>query len=478
MVMLPTISPAVLAFAFALLLLVAPGLANDESSGTAERGRRGVLAVAHGGEVLVSSDADRLFKPASVQKLLVAAALLGELGPEHRIVTEVRAAAPPREGVLAGDLVMRGAGDPSVTRRFHAQNPERPLQELAAQLLKVGVRRVEGDLVVDTAAVPGWRYPPSRSASEVAVSLGTPVSALSVDGNTVNVRLAAGERLGVPAVIEGPDGLIIRNRSTTVGEHREGRGSIEFLPIWGSDEIVVRGEYPISEGPIRVNLSHPNPDLQALRVVRAELEAAGIAITGGTRVEDGAATRAGVVLAFMQSPPLADLLVPVLTRSDNWLADMLLRQLGLATAGEGRLDLSLDAMAAWLEEEVGVERDSFELEDGSGLGLRNVVTPRTVVAVIAWSYDQPWRASLFSALPGSRTGTLASWPPMPSVRAKTGTLEDTVALAGISRRGRQPVFFAYLQERDSSSRGAQRRRVAAWLSTLAPARAVATPEED
>ena len=448
-----------------------PGV-NAGSAAAPERGRVGFFAMTHGGDVVASSDADRLFSPASLQKVIVSAALLHHLGPEYRITTELRAAHAPDGSVLTGPLVVRGAGDPSFSRRFHAGSPRTPLTEMAERLVRAGVRRIEGDLVVDPGAFPGWSYPSSRSASEVAVAMGAPVSALSIEGNTVRVRLAPGNRVGVPAVIEAPEGLVVRNRTNTVGAHRDGRGSIEFVPIWGTDEVLVRGEYPISEAPIRLSLTHPNPDLQALRALAEEFRLAGINVTGSLRVEVGAASRTPVVIAFAKSPPLEDLLVPVLQRSDNWLTDMLLRQLGLNASGEGRLDLSLDVLEGWLTDVVGVDAGSFKLEDGSGLSVHNLVTPRMMVEVLAWSYEQPFRGALFAALPSPRTGTLSRWPTLPPLHAKTGTLQNTVALAGVLDGQAQPVFFAHIIERGGPTRQAQRRAVASWLRELSGAEGV------
>lgn len=129
-------------------------------------GLDGVYAVRglDGLEVLEAAGADRLFTPASVQKLIVGAAVLHYLGPEHRVSTHVSSAAellPIEEGGyrLAGDLVVEGAADPTWNRRHHPQDAHAPLRQLARDLQALGLRRVDGDLVIDASRFPGGATP-------------------------------------------------------------------------------------------------------------------------------------------------------------------------------------------------------------------------------------------------------------------------------------------------------------------------------
>src|SRR6187401_2232860 len=152
-------------------------------------GMRGYLAM-QGDRVLAAEGAERLFTPASVQKIVVSAAALHYLGHDYQIETVVRASGALADGVLQGDLVLEAAGDPTWSRTFFPDDPEAPFRALAEQIHAAGVARVDGDLVIDLSRFPGRRAPTSRSQSEMGLAFGAPVSGLAVDENAVDIRIA------------------------------------------------------------------------------------------------------------------------------------------------------------------------------------------------------------------------------------------------------------------------------------------------
>ena len=107
---------------------------------------------------------------------------------------------------------------------------------------------------------------------------------------------------------------------------------------------------------------------------------------------------------------------------------------------------------------------SLLIWDGSGLSPSNLVTPATVVRVLTHALEQPWGGTVIDALAGPGDGTLAAWPRLPPVVAKTGTLRHTVALAGILDPGSQaPVIFCYFVNHHPGRPSAARREIATAL---------------
>ena len=87
--------------------------------------------------------------------------------------------------------------------------------------------------------------------------------------------------------------------------------------------------------------------------------------------------------------------------------------------------------------------DAFFLDDASGLSRSNLIAPEAVVTLLEYVLQQPWRDAFVSALPASPYGTLKHWPELAGLRAKTGTLQHTVGLAGyVNQKGRAPLAFA------------------------------------
>ena len=459
-----------------LLALGGSSAARGESHKTGGvRGDTGYLAV-RGDVVLAARSAERLFTPASVQKLLVSATALHHLGADFRVVTELRAAAAPTAGIVDGDLVVGAAGDPTWSARFFPDDPRIPLRRLAERLREAGVRRVKGDLVVDLSRFPGRRAPSSRAVGEVAYGWAAPTSALAVDDNLLTVHIAPGARVGDAGRAElAPLDRVatpwsVENRIRTAPRERHERGTVDFLPRWGERHLVVEGEYPISEPGYRVEASIPAPELRAAEVLGAVLAEAAIAIDGTIRlaVERPAAD---VVLARLASPPLRDWLPEILGESHNWTTEMLARVLAAETGGEGRLDAALDLVEEFLVEVVGAEPDGFALDDASGVSPYDLLAPETVVRLLRWAWRRPWRDTFVRSLARPGAGTLESWRDLPPIRAKTGTGRRNLALAGYLTRpeapGDEPIVFAILLDRRVDERPAQRAEIVAWIAGLA-----------
>ena len=447
---------------------------------------RGLLVV-RGDEVLVEENADLRLTPASVHKLLIGAAALHHLGPDYRFRSRVEADA--LEAGVATGVRLIGGGDPTWHEAFYEEDSARPLRDLADQVFAAGVRRIAGDLVVDAGAVRGRPVPVDWGVADATLGYGAAPSALAIDRNRTTIRIGPGGQVGRPARILEAGGLSWVNRSVTVEAERHGRGTIAFDLEADRAVATLRGEYPITERAIEVDIATPDADGRVGWAFVDALRARGITFEGEVRVEQvvaGAGRPGTHELAVFDSVPLHEILVPLLADSDNFTAEMLLRHVGLRVEGAGRLDSGLDAMETFLVEVVGWSEDQFELDDGSGLSPFNLLSPRAVAKLLRWAWEQPWRPFYFEALTSPTQGTVAEfWPAAPPLRAKTGTIRQTQCLAGVllpgtgngripavgePSTGGEPVFFAWMVNHAKRSRSEIRREVMAtlrsWQSTL------------
>lgn len=462
-------------------LAALPAPRADAAQPAADGAHRGYVAarLLRGGAVQVidESNAGRLFVPASVLKVVTAAAALDRLGPEYRWLTRLTTAGEVVGAVLDGDLLVEPGADPT-WGAFFDRGADEPLAALADQVRARGVTRVRGDLVVDAGRFPGRPHPLDRSLGDLPYRHGTPPAGLAVDEATVTVRVAPGPAAGTPARVRAPAGVELINRTLTVGRDRHGAGSLDFLPVWGTDTLLLRGEYPISEPPFAVAASDPAPMLRAARRLRAALRNASVAVEGTVALRRRPAAAAGpvIVLAALRSPPLEALLPEILTQSHNWYADTLALTLGLEVAETGRFDDGVEVVADFVADLArGGASGPPEpaLRDGSGLSPANLLTPAAVVRVLAHAAGRPWGRTFAAALAGPGEGTLAAWPRLPPVAAKTGTLRHTVALAGmLDPASDAPVVFCYFVNHDPRPRSAARREIAAALRRWRTAGAV------
>ena len=425
---------------------------------------------AQGLEVVDEEHSDVLLTPASVTKLVTAMAALELLGPDYRVRTELRTSRTPESRALAGDLVLLGAGDPTWSKRFSDSGAgtspgTTPLESMARSVAR-RIDRVDGDLVLDASRFPGRDFPPSRAVSEIAYAYGAPTGALALDDNVAWLRIAPGAKVGDPAraTWDGEAPYRIDNRTVTAPASRHEKGTFDVLPSWSGDVLVARGEYPISEPSYRLPVALHDGERRVGEALRRDLKAAGVELTGRVRLSESP-VQAAHRLTAIDSPPVSEWLGEILGDSDNWLAEMLLRQIALHELGEGRTDDGAEHMVAELTKRAGLAEGALELEDGSGLSPYNLVTPRAVVELLLWGRTRPWWPVLAGALPASGHGTLTAWPRLPgATRAKTGTLRHTVALAGWVGTGPRTTYFACFVNHSTEERPVQRRRLAGRIA--------------
>lgn len=396
-------------------------------------GRVGLLVVDTGsGTVLASHLADQGFLPASNQKLLSAAIALHTLGPEFRFPTRVETAAPLCDGVLDGDLWLVGGGDPTLGGRL-AANPLEPMEQLASAIAAIGVREVRGDIVGDGSCQGdetrglGWQW------DYLDADYAAPFSGLCFHENVV--RWSVGPMVGSPA-----------GEPVTRAVRREPEVGHPPFPEVAPDAVAAAGDRP-------VGVAVPDPPVFAAAALRTALLVRGIPV-GGEAVAAGKSRQPAPdrrILATLESPPLASILMPLLKDSQNLYAEQVWRTAARIATGDGSTVASERHGKAMLAE-LGVDCRGLVLADGSGLSRRNLVRPRQLAAVLRAMHDGPFRDEFFAALPvageeGTLRGRLRDGPARGHVRAKTGYISRVVCLSGIVERPeptRPPLLFVVM----------------------------------
>jgi D-alanyl-D-alanine carboxypeptidase/D-alanyl-D-alanine-endopeptidase (penicillin-binding protein 4) len=325
-------------------------------------GDRSCLAMSVDG-VPVPGLVDRAAIPASALKVLVATAAIEVLGADHRFVTTV-VGPPPVDGVVDGDIVLVGGGDPLLSGDWYpTSNLDRfpvtshtSLDSLARSLATSGVTSIRGLVLGDASRHDDERYVTEWSS---------------------DIR-------GVEA---GPYAALLANDSRVEGD-----------PFRGDDPVQAATEE------------------FALR-----LAAAGV--TSGGPGGPGPVVPGMVELARIESAPLVDVVAEMLTTSDNNTAEMLVKEIGVASSGRGT---RVDGLAAVVESlrRLAVPVDDIVLVDGSGLASGNLVRCSTLVAALTVAHPAVVTGLPVLGVSGTLTGVLADHPLAGEVAAKTGTLNN------------------------------------------------------
>jgi D-alanyl-D-alanine carboxypeptidase/D-alanyl-D-alanine-endopeptidase (penicillin-binding protein 4) len=398
------------------------------------------------GEPLLELNADALLVPASVAKLVTLATAADAVGWDYRFETTVTAAGPVVDGVLSGDLVIRGNGDPTIES---TGGPT--LADWVDALARRGLRRVTGRVVGDD---NGTEEPLPRFAwawDDLGYPYGALPGALNLGENAVTITLSPGLQAGAPALLTVPTSARELPLTSSVSTGSPGSDAT-LRPILQPGGLGVRvlGTLPAGGSPSTFSVSVGNPTLWFATILRQRMRDAGIAVDGppvdiDNLVDDLAPEE---VLHVHHSPPLSALAEPMMKDSLNLYAETVL-WLNTGPTGARHTDAALDALGARLAS-WGVPEGDHQLVDGSGLSRRDTLTARTLVTVLARFHEPQGASPWMQALPvAGRDGTLISrlvgTPAEGNVAAKTGSMSNIRSLAGYVRtRDGEPLAFAII----------------------------------
>lgn len=424
-------------------LFITPARAGWNALAGLQRGGAEVSAAAvdlNSGAVLQQLNADTRLTPASLTKLAVAAAALDAWPADKLFETRVLGAGPLRSGRLSGDLILQGAGDPSLD--------DDALWSLVAQVKGAGVAEVDGRLVVNPApfdAVGCETQDRCDALQRSDTAYNAPLSPIGVDyGNwCVDVRPTSP---GAAALVRGcgvaelpiPVEGTIKTRSG-------GQPTfwIERVTRDGSDLLRVGGEIATGSGQ-RMFRAMSDPGTGVGLLLREALKEFGVIVAGPVAVGDGRLPAGAYPVALVQGLSLREQLGRMLRFSNNYIADVLTLNLGAERGHSSRLSLS-DASGA-LSEFVGRTLKAGtrtppappRLYSGSGLTPENQLSANDLVSLLAYQYrDTRNFPAFYGNLVVPRQAPFAflrqgspAW--LDRVALKTGTMNDPHSVCGIA----------------------------------------------
>jgi len=374
-----------------------------------------------------------LLVPASTAKIVSLATAAESVGWDFRYETTVRAAGPVTGGVLRGDLLVVGSGDPSIGGRG---GPD--MTSLVDAIKAAGVTRIEGRVIGDDDAIEEPRPQLAWTWDDLGYPSGALFGALNFAENRAAITVVPGKLAGdPPTVLAQPDAghRPLINRAVTGAA-----GSTQLL--WpeqrpGEPVLTIAGSIPVSATAAALSIAVGNPTLWFANALRNRLEAAGIQVTGGAADIDDVMPRpdrAAVTILFThRSPTLAEIAQPLMKDSINLYGEAAMR-LNVAPGTFPTNDAALEGLRRRLEA-WGIPAADQQLIDGSGLSRRDVITPEALLAVLRRMHAADGASPFMTALPiagidGSLTNRMRGTAAERNVRAKTGTMSNIRSLAG------------------------------------------------
>jgi D-alanyl-D-alanine carboxypeptidase/D-alanyl-D-alanine-endopeptidase (penicillin-binding protein 4) len=392
------------------------------------------------GRVLASVNEHLALNPASNAKLYTAAAALATLHGEHRYETTLTGRLDG--DAVAGPLAIRGFGDPSLSTA--------DLWDMVQDLKGFGVKRVDGDVVVDQRFFDEQTTPPAfeQQPNEWA-GFRAPVSAVALDENCITMTVRPGPVGGNARVEFAPPGFVDSEGSIRTAEG--GGADTVDLALSGNGPRMsakVSGAIAGDSRVVRYTRRAEDPRLLAGYALKALLEKSGVEVKGEVKL----GTARGHTLAKHLSAPLSSLLYALGKQSDNFYAEMVFKTLGGETKARPAKSGDSSEVVTKMLERAGALDPGVVIKNGSGLFDANRVTAFSTAMLLRWAWRDPGVQPEYAAQlsVGGVDGTLhkrfRQELTRRRVRAKTGTLDDVIALSGYVLRdgGRGPLAFSIL----------------------------------
>jgi len=436
-----------------------------------------VVAAPARDRVLFERNPSLNFRPASNLKILTTVMAMDLLGPDYRFETELGYTGTIRDGVLTGDLIITGRGDPSISSNyadgsFHTTDLLAPVIEAVRAH---GIREVAGDLIArvdffdDVAIQRSWEW------DDLGYYYAVPVTPLSLHDGWIEITLEADEQ-GVittrvwPEVT--PDLEIYLDLDVAAGRQR-----VRVKRPWGTNRFTFTGNLPPCGRDV-TTLAAWDPNRHFLAVFRDLLEKDGIAVRGVDRVTRGPIETTPIDVLI--SPPLAELAATLMKVSQNHYADLFLKTMAAHHAGEGSFEAGAELAATYLTEIVPGpgDRAGQNIRDGSGLSAQNYIKPRQLAALLDHGLEASWRDDWLASLAVmGADGTLSRRGVAGldgRVWAKTGYIYRSRNLSGyVETHAGEPLVFVLLANNYSCPTSEIERaqdRICAVLRRLKPNR--------
>jgi D-alanyl-D-alanine carboxypeptidase/D-alanyl-D-alanine-endopeptidase (penicillin-binding protein 4) len=401
------------------------------------------------GDTLYSTNAGDLMLPASTMKLFTAALAFDTFGPEHQFTTSVlRDGVVGADGTLAGNLVLRGGGDPGLSTRYYKAPAEGPMASLARMVAGSGIKRVTGDLIADASAFESKRVPDGWLARYLESGYAARVSALSMNENLATVVITPQPNGTTSVSLDPPSSTVpVINNMRSVAGSKAARLSIRRLP---DGRVDVRGWIGSKAGSRSYLVVIDDPAPWVAGTLRSALATQGVTVAG--QVRTGSASPNAVSVASLSSPPLARLAAAMNRESINHFAELLFRDAAQVASPDrvGSAQFGNTVLRRFMTEKVGAGSADVTATDGSGLSTLDRVTARSLVQLLSYSHRASWSADFHASLPVAGESELLRHrmrytPAQGNLHAKTGTTNDVIGLAGyVTARDGEVLAFAFL----------------------------------
>ena len=390
--------------------------------------------------------ADRPVNPASLMKLLTTFSALELLGPAWSWTTPVWLQGAVKDGVLDGNLVVKGSGDPKLVL-------ER-IWLLLRRVQQLGVREIRGDIVLDRSAF----VVPEQAAGDFDGEPNRPYNvsadALLLNYKSLVLTIVPDASRGIALIAADPPLAGVRIDATVplvAGPCEDWRAALR-PELSDPSRVRFAGSFALACSEKLWPLAFADPKSYNERALAGLWQSMGGRLLG--TVHDGAAP--DTVPSFvLSSPTLAEVVRDINKFSNNVMAQQLFLTLGLTQRGSGTPELAREVLRQWSDARLGSAAVGLVVDNGSGLSREGRVSAQLLARLLQVAWGSPVIPELMSSLPVSGVdGTLKrSRATLGRAHLKTGSLRDVNGVAGyvLGNSGRRYVVVAIVNHANANA---------------------------
>lgn len=417
------------------------------------------------GQVISEANSNISLTPASTLKLVTTIAALKLLGKDYRYKTklEYEGNIDLANGILYGNLIITGGGDPTLNSEHFKKNDDKQLTDKWAKILKEkGIKRIEGSIIADETIFEKNPVPSGWIWADIGNYYGAGAYGLSYNDNLYKINFQSKQAGGKTQILSTDPPLPYINfiNEVTAG------GTEDNAYIYGAPYTNYRyisGTIPPDKNNFVVKGSLPDPAWFCAQSLLTSIKNIGISVSGyavtlkGLKEGEPYKERERKTLYTHYSPPLDSIVFITNTISNNLYVEHLLKTLSMEKNGKGTLEGGIKEVGS-LFEKLGIDRKGFFMEDGSGLSRSNAITTKQLTQLLRLISTDSIFTSLYNSLPiAGKTGTLSTFlknsKAENNMRAKSGSMERIRAYSGYynNSRGELMSFTLIINNYNGSS---------------------------
>lgn len=397
------------------------------------------------GQTITIVNAEVGLAPASCQKVITATTSYELLGHNYSYKTTLGFTGKIIDGVLNGDVIIRGSGDPTLgSWRYEQTTEENVLSEFQKAISRQGINEIKGHAYADESLWQGEVIPGGWIWEDVGNYYGAGARSLNWLENQFDLILKSGNNIGDTVEIVGtkPDfveGLNLKVLATSAGKG-SGDNSYIYIPLFDKFGYV-RGTIPVNENLFNVSGSMPQPAKQLAISLEASLKKSTAENVDAAYPKEPVIAKPVTVFFTHNSPPLDSIIFWFLKKSINLYGEALIKTLAYQLKKTGDTDSGASVIKRFWSSR-GIDPASLNIIDGSGLSPANRVTVSALVHVMQFAKKQSWFPSFYNAL-----------PEINGIKMKSGSIGGVVSYTGYikSKNGNDYTFSFIVNNYDGNA---------------------------